>query len=175
MVRLVNDLLILSRADSKALGIRLAPTDSDRLFQEVVSRLTPLAKEKHVQIQIESDPDCPYALADSDRLEQVLLNVLDNAIKYSHGNGVVTAWVRGTGKSEVEIGIQDEGTGIPEEHLARIGERFYRADAARSRSQGGSGLGLAIAQTLIRSQGGRMRLESHEGQGTTVVIHLPAA
>jgi two-component system sensor histidine kinase VicK len=112
-------------------------------------------------------------VVDADRVAQVLVNVLDNAIKYSRPGG--TVWVRlvRDGPGMARLAVVDEGIGIPAADLARIGERFYRADRARSRAEGGSGLGLAIARALVEAHGGRLWLESEEGQGTTVRLTLP--
>jgi len=105
----------------------------------------------------------------------VFLNLLDNAIKFSRPGGTVSVDVQGGPGSMVQVQIQDEGIGIPAEALPNIGERFYRADRARSRAQGGSGLGLAIARALIEAQGGCLWVESEEGQGTMVGFQIPAA
>jgi signal transduction histidine kinase len=103
----------------------------------------------------------------------VLVNLLDNALKYSRPGGTVTIWTSPGPDRTVQVRIQDEGIGIPPEHLERIGQRFYRADKARSRSEGGSGLGLAIARALVEAHGGRLWLESREGRGTLATFTLP--
>jgi signal transduction histidine kinase len=175
LIRLVNDLLILTRADSDALSLGLEPTDAVQLAESVVHRLAHQAEARGVALEVVAPPDCPLVLADDDRLEQVLLNLLDNAIKYSEAGGTVTVAMQDAGDGRLEVHVRDEGIGIAAEHLPRVGERFYRADRARSRADGGSGLGLAIAQALIRAQGGRVRVESQEGQGTVVSFNLPAA
>jgi signal transduction histidine kinase len=123
---------------------------------------------------VETRPDSLLAWADSDRIEQVLVNLVDNAIKYSRPRGTVTVRVDGGHGHPVRVQVQDEGVGIPAEELARIGQRFYRADKARSRIEGGSGLGLAIVQALVQAHGGQLWLESQEGQGTLVTFTLPS-
>jgi two-component system sensor histidine kinase VicK len=173
LIRLVNDLLILSRADSEALNLQREPVDLGRLATETAERLAAQAEAHEVVLRVEVGAGTPPALADGDRIEQVLVNVLDNAIKYSRPGGVVTVEV-GEGPTQmVQVRVRDEGMGIPKEELSRVGERFYRADKARSRSEGGSGLGLAIAQALVDAHGGRLWLESEEGEGTVVTFVLP--
>jgi signal transduction histidine kinase len=176
LIRLVNDLLLLSRADSEGLNLRRASIDLADLVQTAVDRLAPQAATKDVVLQIQADPGAPKAWADPDRAEQVLINLLDNAVKYSRPGGAVTIKV-GAGKDGARsalVQVQDEGIGIPAQDLPRVGQRFYRADKARSRAEGGSGLGVAIARALIRAHGGRLWLESQEGVGTTASFTLPA-
>jgi signal transduction histidine kinase len=108
---------------------------------------------------------------DADRIAQVLVNLLDNALKYS--SEAVTVRALRDPEGFVRVQVQDQGIGIPEDELTHVGRRFYRADKARSRAQGGSGLGLAIAIALIEAQGGRLWLESKSGEGTTATFTLP--
>ncbi|MGC9334138.1 MAG: HAMP domain-containing sensor histidine kinase, partial [Anaerolineae bacterium] len=175
LIRLVNDLMVLSRADAEALNLRREPVDLPDLARGTVSRLAQQAGAKGLDLVVESPPHLPPVLADADRIEQVLVNLLDNAIKYSPTGR--TVWVRLVADPEgkVHVQIQDEGIGIPAAELNRIGERFYRTDRARSRAEGGSGLGLAIARALVEAHGGRLWLESGEGRGTVVTFALPAA
>lgn len=174
LIRLVNDLLVLSRADSEALNLQCQPVDLGELAGAVVARLEGRASAQDLDLRVECDPDVPMVTADPDRIEQVLVNLLDNAIKYSRPAGVVRVGVARDGTYGVLVQIRDEGIGIPAAELPRIGERFYRTDKARSRAEGGSGLGLAIAQVLVEAHGGQLWLESQEGQGTTVTLTLPA-
>jgi len=176
LIRLVNDLLLLSRADSEALSLQRSPVDVTELVQSATSRLAPSARAQGLTLRVETHCDAPLAQADPDRIEQVLLNLLDNAIKYSRPGGTVTIKVQQDGPQQpLRLQVRDEGIGIPAEDLPRIGERFYRADKARSRAAGGSGLGLAIAQALVTAHGGELRVESQEDQGTVVTFTLPAA
>jgi signal transduction histidine kinase len=175
LIRLVNDLLVLSRADSEALNLYREPVDLARLVAGTRRKLAPRAEERGLELVMETDPDLPLALADPDRIEQVLVNLLDNALKYSLPGGRVTVHVAGRGQGALQVQVRDEGIGIPAADLPRIGERFYRADRARSRAEGGSGLGLAIARALVEAHGGRLWLESEEGRGTVVTFSLPAA
>jgi signal transduction histidine kinase len=173
LIRLVNDLLILSRADSEALNLQREAVDLGRLATDTVTRLTARAEAHEVILSQEVGAGIPPALADRDRIEQVLVNVLDNAIKYSRPGGVVTVEVGEGPNQMVQVRVRDEGMGIPKEELPRIGERFYRTDKARSRTEGGSGLGLAIAKALVDAHGGWLWVESEEGEGTVVRFALP--
>jgi signal transduction histidine kinase len=175
LIRLVSDLLTLSRADSEALNLQCEPVDLAQLARATAERLVPQAEAQGVGLRVQASPNAPLALADQDRIQQVLVNLLDNAVKYSRPGGIVTISVDGAEEQQIRVQVQDKGIGIPAEDLARIGERFYRADKARSRTEGGSGLGLAIAQALIQAHGGQLSLESQEGQGTIVTFTLPIA
>ncbi|MCP5087033.1 MAG: cell wall metabolism sensor histidine kinase WalK [Rhodobacteraceae bacterium] len=174
LTRLVNDLLILSRADSEALNLRRESCDLPQLVHACLERLTPLANTKHITLASESASAVPPAWADSDRIEQVLVNLLDNAIKFSKPGDTVTVKITAGPDQSVLVQVCDDGLGIPAEDLPRIGQRFYRVDKARTRTEGGSGLGLAIAQALVSAHGGQLWLESQDGQGTVVSFTLPA-
>jgi signal transduction histidine kinase len=172
LIRLVNDLLLLSRADSEALNLRREPLNLAALTQATVERLE--SQAQGVVLKVSAGPNTPLAWADPDRVEQVLLNLLDNAIKYSRPGGAVTVRVESGLEGAALVQVRDEGIGIPAEDLDRIGQRFYRADKARSRAQGGSGLGLAIAQALVQAHGGKLWVQSQENVGTTVSFTLPS-
>ena len=171
LIRLVNDLLVLSRADSAALNLSRKPINVGQLVQTVADRLTEQAQALDLILNVSIDPNVPLVSADADRIEQVLLNLLDNAIKYSRPGGTITLRVSTTEDDEALVEVHDEGVGIPAAELPRVGERFYRADKARAR--GGHGLGLAIALSLIHAHGGELWLESEEGVGTTASFTLP--
>jgi signal transduction histidine kinase len=176
LIRLVNDLLLLSRADSEALNLRPDNVDLNLLLRQTVDRLRPAAEKRGIELEVSLEQNCSVAWADRDRIEQVLLNLLDNGIKYSRPGGHVLASVRiDLARSCLLVEIADQGEGIPAEELPYIGRRFYRADRARSRSRGGSGLGLAIARALVEAHGGTLELESQESRGTRVRFTLPTA
>jgi signal transduction histidine kinase len=175
LIRLVNDLLVLSRADSEALNLRCRATNLAQLAQACLDRLTPQAEARNIDLRLTVAPATPPAWADPDRIEQVLVNLLDNAIKFSGSGGAVTVKLGPGQENTVLLQVCDEGIGIPAEALPRLGQRFYRVDRARARSAGGSGLGLAIAQALIAAHGGHLWLDSHEGHGTVVSFTLPPA
>ncbi len=176
LIRLVNDLLVLARADAGTLNLHLQPLDLGALARDRCEHLAPLADRRQVKLSVKvSTESTPMIiLGDADRLAQVLDNLLDNAIRYSPENGLVTVEVlrRGT---VYECAVHDCGSGIPQKHLAMIFERFYRADASRNRQTGGAGLGLAIAQALVTAQGGRIWVESVESEGATFRFTLPAS
>jgi signal transduction histidine kinase len=175
LIRLVNDLLILSRADSKALNLQTVPLDLEQLVRATISKMAPQAESRGLRLQLEADENASLAVADPDRIEQVLVNLLDNAVKYSPPSGTVLVRVNCGSPGSIQVQVEDQGIGIPADDLKRVGERFYRADRARSRAEGGSGLGLAIAQALVEAHDGRLWLESREGQGTVVTFSLPAS
>jgi signal transduction histidine kinase len=171
LIRLVNDLLVLSRADSAALTLSRKPTDIGQLMQALADRMVEQAQTHDLRIEVAIDSDVPLVSVDADRIEQVLRNLIDNAIKYARPGGSIKLRVSTTEDDKVLVEVQDDGIGIPADQLPRVGERFYRADKARS--SGGHGLGLAIAQSLIRAHGGELWLESEEGIGTTASFTLP--
>jgi two-component system sensor histidine kinase BaeS len=128
-----------------------------------------------VRLRVAAESPAP-TLVDPDRIAQVLDNLLDNAIRHSRPGEQVTVAVAAAGAGgEVTCSVADTGPGIPARHLPFIFDRFYRADAARSRSRGGSGLGLSIARALVLAHGGQIAAQSVEGQGTTLTFRLPAA
>jgi two-component system sensor histidine kinase VicK len=173
LIRLVNDLLILSRADSEALDLAREAVDVAVLAEGLALRFAPQTNEKGLRIQVQASDGCPPVWGDRDRIDQVLINLVDNAVKYSPIGGTIAIRVSCLAEDKVRIEVQDHGPGIPPEELAQIGERFYRTDRARSREEGGSGLGLAIARALVRAHGGELWVESEVGEGTTVSCVLP--
>lgn len=175
LIRLVNDLLLLSRADSEALNLRRETLDLGQLVQSTVNSLLPHLETRGLAVKLVAPSTCPPVWADPDRIKQVLVNLLDNAIKYSHAGSTITIQVDCADNRLVQVQVKDQGIGIPATELTRLGQRFYRLDKARTRSEGGSGLGLAIAQALIKAHAGQLWLESQEELGTTVTFTLPAA
>jgi signal transduction histidine kinase len=143
--------------------------------QSCLERLIPLADTRNVSLTADSDLAVPQLLIDSDRIAQVLVILLDNAIKFSRPGGTVMVKITTRPDKLILVQVCDSGSGIPAADLPRIGQRFYRVDKARTRSEGGSGLGLAIAQALVSAHGGHLWLESTEGQGTTASFTLPVA
>jgi two-component system phosphate regulon sensor histidine kinase PhoR len=172
MQQLVDDLLDLSRIESRAWSPRPEPLALAPLVQEVWTTLKPRADAAGVTFTAEIPGDASTLFADPQGARQVLLNVLDNSVRYTPGGGSVR--VRASPAPDgVELEIRDTGIGIPGEHLSRIFERFYRVDAARSRELGGTGLGLAIVKHLVEAHGGRVEAQSRLGAGTTIRILFP--
>ena len=172
MQQLVDDLLDLSRIESGAWTPRPERLALGPLIHEVWATLTPRADAHGLAFQSELSPDATEVTADAAGTRQILLNVLDNCVRYTPPGGRVT--VRSSRSHEgVTVEIGDTGVGIPGEHLPRIFERFYRVDAARSRELGGTGLGLAIVKHLIEAHGGRVGAESALGAGTTIRVLFP--
>ncbi len=172
LIRLVNDLLILTRADAGALALDLRPFDLADLARERCAHLAPWAARSRVRLAL-TGADSASVRGDVDRSSQVLDNLLDNAIRYSTPDSTVTVDIRAA-DGEFECAVRDCGPGIAAEHLPFIFDRFYRTDASRNRQTGGAGLGLAIARALVLAQGGKIRAESQEGRGTTIRFSLPA-
>jgi two-component system OmpR family sensor kinase len=176
MNRLTQDLLTLTRLDAGRAEMSLENVDPQALLETAREQAEHLAQGQEISVMIE--PETPLLRADLDRLRQVLLNVLDNAIQHTLASGSIHLSARPSAAGAmVEIEVRDTGYGIPAEALPHIFERFYRADPARARASqrsGGTGLGLAIAKGLIEAQGGTISITSEVGIGTTVTIRLPA-
>lgn len=169
MTRLVGDLLLLARADSGGLPLERKVVELDNILFDVYRQVT--VPEPPVIVELTA-VDQITVLGDDDRLKQLLLNLVDNAIKYTPPGGRVTISLsKKAGWAHVEVA--DTGIGIPPENLPHIFERFYRVDKARTRSQGGSGLGLSIAKWIAQAHGGAIRVTSEMGVGTTFTLTLP--
>jgi signal transduction histidine kinase len=172
LIRLVNDLLVLTRADAGALNLKFENVHLGALVCARCEHLAALAEPR--QVKFNFDVREPVVVwGDPDRLTQVLDNLLDNAIRHTPPGSTVAVVIQRVGQ-EIRCAISDEGPGIPEEQLPFIFERFYRVDSARDRHSGGSGLGLAIVHSLVLAHGGRVTVESTLGQGTTLTFWLPA-
>ncbi|MFH2102640.1 MAG: ATP-binding protein [Chloroflexota bacterium] len=173
LIRLVNDLLVLTRADAGALRLKAGPFDLAGLARTRCESLSTLAKGRGASLRVEAR-DRVEVQGDADRLAQVLDNLLDNAIRYTAAGSTVRVTIRGQA-DEVECSVSDAGPGIPAGSLPFIFERFYRVDASRNRQSGGTGLGLAIVRALVLAHGGRVAARSVEGRGTTITFWLPTA
>lgn len=170
MTRLVDDLLLLARADTGGLPIQRVPVELDTVFLDVYRQLGSIERPVEVNLR---EVDQVIVLGDADRLKQLILNLVDNAIKYTPDGGSVTLSLS-KANSTANIEVSDTGVGIPAEDLPRIFDRFYRVDKARSRNLGGSGLGLSIAKWIVRAHGGEIRVESELGVGSRFWVSLPA-
>ncbi|MCL6547857.1 MAG: cell wall metabolism sensor histidine kinase WalK [Alicyclobacillus sp.] len=174
MKRLVNDLLDLAQLESGQFQLSLRELDIVGLARRVGRKFQTLAAERDVALVTEL-PDQPIVVwGDADRLEQVLTNLLDNALRHTSSGGRVSAEV-GVRRSHATIRVSDTGSGIPEEDLPYIWERFYKADKARTRGTSGTGLGLAISRQIVLEHGGDIIVESAVGQGTTFTVVIPLA
>ena len=171
---LIDDLLLLARLDSGRVELNLQPVVLRDAAQESLDDAALIARGRGVTLE-NAVPAGLRAQADPERLRQVLANLIDNAIKYGRADGHVVLHGRALEGARVELAVQDDGPGIPPEATARIFERFYRVDKARSREQGGTGLGLAIVKNVIQAHGGDVRVESTAGAGTEFFLTLPAA
>jgi two-component system phosphate regulon sensor histidine kinase PhoR len=174
--RLTDDLLTLSDLELGRTPLHLAAVDLEPTVEDVIQILAERAARTDVRLTSDVDPATPPVLADGDRLRQVLINLTDNAIKFTPAGGRVTVRAApGPQPGVVEIAIEDSGIGIPAQDLPRLTERFFRVDKARSRALGGTGLGLAIVKHLIQAHAGTLDISSAVGHGTTVRVGLPAA
>ncbi|MCJ7625473.1 MAG: ATP-binding protein [Anaerolineaceae bacterium] len=172
LIRLVNNLLVLTRADAGALNLTIESIDLVELTRARCERLSPLAAPRRVVLHVKAQGQA-FIRGDADRLSQVLDNILDNAIRHAPEDSIVTVTVRRE-ESEILCAVIDRGSGIPAQHLSLIFERFYRVDTSRARHTGGSGLGLAIVHSLVSAHGGHITIDSVEGLGTTITFWLPA-
>ena len=173
--RLLSDLTDLSNIELGRVSLRREPTQLDDVVDSVLAIIAPKAESGKVTVASAIDADAGRVRADRDRLAQILINLVDNAVKYTPAGGRVTVTARPTTAGMVEIAVQDTGVGIPPADLPRITERFYRVDKARSRELGGTGLGLAIVKHLVHAHAGELRIESEPDRGTTVRFTLPRA
>jgi two-component system phosphate regulon sensor histidine kinase PhoR len=171
---LVNDLLTLSQLESGTPNLQLGTVRLTELYAGIARDWGRRFSDKQVSIDIDVAPDLPNLRADESRLQEILYNLLDNALKYTQRGGHIRL-AAARRDHTVTISVEDNGPGIPEEDLPRIFERFYRADKARSREMGGTGLGLSIVKHIAQMHGGRVEAESKLGQGTVVRVVLPVA
>ncbi|QSO53096.1 HAMP domain-containing protein [Alicyclobacillus curvatus] len=168
---LVNDLFVLAQADAGMLTVEKQSTQLENIVQQVVERMHKKAEDKQIQIHLEI-PTLPTVYVDPLRMEQVLINLIDNAIRYTPAGGQIMVYGQ-TVSQGVEISISDTGIGIPKEDLPRIWDRLYRVEKSRSRARGGTGLGLAIVKQIVELHGGHVTAESVEGKGTTMRFWIP--
>jgi two-component system sensor histidine kinase BaeS len=172
--RLVEDLRILSRAEAGDLPLSIGPTQPGELTEKVVAKYAAASAQKAISTHLDVQRPLPPALADPDRLTQVLDNLLDNALRHTPEAGQVYVSVQPKG-DVIHFEVHDTGPGIDATDLPRVFERFYRSDAARSRDRGGSGLGLAIARSIVEAHGGQIGVVSPEGEGATFWFEIPQA
>lgn len=173
MTRLVKDLLDLADLDARETSWARRPLALADIIIEAVNLMRPQAEKKRIRITTVCREDLPLVMVDSDRIQQVALNILANALEFTEPGGDITVSVDAEG-NRVHARFRDSGIGIPSEDLPRIFERFYRVDKARSREHGGTGLGLSIARGIVQAHGGGISIKSEVGRGTEVDFWLPA-
>jgi signal transduction histidine kinase len=173
MTTLANNMLTLARLDSRPSHQEHEVVNLTEIVRAAMRRIQALADQKNIALQENADESI-VVIGDPTLLEQAILALLDNAIKYNRQGGSVTLRTM-VKENQVLLEVQDTGVGIAVEHLPHLGERFYRVDKARSREVGGTGLGLSIAQRIVAAHGGRLSLSSTLGQGTVVSLTLPLA
>ena len=174
LTRLINDILSISKLESGDTEVATERIRLDKKAHDVCEMLSIHAADKQVTINSRLNDDPVYIMGNPDRVEQLLINLTENAIKYNVPGGSVTVQVFAN-ENEANVTISDTGIGIAEEHLPRLFERFYRVDKGRSRQMGGTGLGLAIVKHIVRSMNGEIEVHSKLGEGTEFLITLPLA
>ncbi|HIT00169.1 MAG TPA: PAS domain S-box protein [Candidatus Faecaligallichristensenella faecipullorum] len=172
LTRLINDILSISKLESGDDQVTNERIRLDKMASDVVDMLSIHAKEKEITLHTSIDPDPVVIWGNPDRVEQMLINLVDNGIKYNKPGGSVTVKVFNNEKN-VNLLVSDTGIGIAEEHIPRLFERFYRVDKGRSRSMGGTGLGLAIVKHIVMSMNGLIEVHSKLGEGTEFLVTLP--
>lgn len=171
MTRLVKDLLQLSRLDNQQVSWNMGEVPIKDLVRDIVDRMRLQAEHKHQRLESYVIGVIPNIMGDKDRLEQVFVNLISNALKYTPENGEITVYI-GRIYNDVYVKVADNGIGIPADSLPRVFERFYRVDKARSRDMGGTGLGLSIAKEIIQAHGGTISISSEEKKGTEITVRL---
>jgi two-component system phosphate regulon sensor histidine kinase PhoR len=174
LIQMVNELLDLSRIESGTAQLLLDDVDLVRLARATAERLRLFAERQGLRIELDLPDRVSPVRGDEDRLGQVLVNLLHNAVKFSPDGGEVVVGVREE-EEQIRVWVRDPGIGVPRADLARIFERFYKVDRARARGRGGTGLGLSISRHVVESHGGRIWAESDEGSGSTFVFTVPLA
>jgi signal transduction histidine kinase len=171
--RIVESLMAISRLDAGEARMERDILDLAELAGSTTEHMRLLAEDKNIALRCESD-EAVSVEGDRARLKQVIVNLVDNAIKYTPAGGLVGVKVRAS-NSHATLEVKDSGVGIPAEALPHIFERLYRVDKARSRQMGGAGLGLSITKAIVTAHGGQVRVESVEGKGSRFIVELPVA
>ncbi|MFD1775467.1 cell wall metabolism sensor histidine kinase WalK [Paenibacillus rhizophilus] len=173
MIRLVTDLLHLSRLDSREAQLRYQETDISEMLEDVADRFSFQIRQKRISISTVIRRGVSTAWLDRDQIDQVLGNLVSNALKYTPEGGSIGLEAGCNSEGMLEISVRDTGIGIPKKDIERIFERFYRVDKARSRNMGGTGLGLSIAREIVKAHGGAISLQSELNKGSKVTFTLP--
>jgi two-component system phosphate regulon sensor histidine kinase PhoR len=175
---IIEDLLQLSQIESGQVAFKQEPVRMDGLVERTVAMIKPLADKKRHEVSVSLPSGLPPVLGDEERLVQVLVNLLDNAVKYTPEGGRIAVTGRAIGKGHagrVELCVADTGVGIPEADRPRVFERFYRVDKARSRELGGTGLGLSIVKHIVEAHHGEIWVEANRPGGSRFLFRLPIA
>ncbi len=172
MTRIVSDLLVLSRLDNKRTQWSIDKFDTDKMLSHIIEVMRVDAEAHSHTLTYDAKGELPHVTADKERIEQVLINILSNAIKYTPDGGSVTLSARAL-DSQIQIDVRDTGIGIPEEDLPHLFERFYRVEKSRTSETGGTGLGLAIAKEIVEAHGGSISVASELGKGSVITVVLP--
>ncbi|OQY17110.1 MAG: hypothetical protein B6I35_14990 [Anaerolineaceae bacterium 4572_32.2] len=177
MARMVSQLLDLAKIEAGQIVMAREAVDVKAVLQECMKKIAPLAEQEEISLKIELDqlPDDTKVTGDGDRLAQVFIILLDNALKHTPSQGQVSVSARQVDDLRLEVSVSDTGPGIPAQDLPRIFERFYQVDKSRARKKGGAGLGLSIAQEIVVAHGGEIIAESIVGIGSKFTIQLPLA
>lgn len=173
MARIVTDLLTLSKLDYGRMELRMTRFSLSDLLKKVANAMRLTVQDSGHEMTVEAPDDLPQIVGDRERIEQVVVNILSNAVKYTPSGGHIRLAACALAGNRVRITVEDDGVGIPAADVPRLFERFYRVDKARSRAAGGTGLGLAIAKEIVEQHEGKIALASEYGKGTTVTITLP--
>jgi len=171
LINIINDLLSISELEARSIELQFGEVDLRNLVENLIKTFDPRVKAKGLYLKLDAARDLPVIEADSFRLEQMFINLIDNAVKYSE-NGGIDIILRPVTRG-VSIVVKDTGIGIPQDHLARIFERFYVVDKSRSRKMGGTGLGLSIVKHVVMMHKGAIEVESAIGVGSTFTVTLP--
>ncbi|EOC99796.1 Sensory transduction histidine kinase [Caldisalinibacter kiritimatiensis] len=169
--KIIDDLLVLVDLDKEKLSLNYQTTYINFLLEKIISRLLPLAEKKHIDLKVDFKEKLQIKV-DKDKIQQAIINIVHNAIKYTPEGGVVEVSLYSEGEYIV-VKVKDNGVGIPKESLPHIFDRFYRVDKARARSTGGTGLGLSIAYQIITLHQGTIEVESEVNKGSTFYIKIP--
>jgi signal transduction histidine kinase len=170
--RLVEDLRLLALAEANQLRFELKPVRLNELAETILSLFYAQAGERNVQLNLEAEADLPEVMVDPQRFQQVIGNLIDNALRYTPEGSTVNLSIHRQ-EDIVELSVADGGPGIPEDEIAHVFDRFWRGEKSRARSTGGAGLGLSIARQLVEAQGGKITARNHSPRGFEVQITLP--
>jgi signal transduction histidine kinase len=171
ILKLVDSMLEVARMESEGLVLDLQPISLLPLITDAINRLHPQVEQYNIALDLDAPAELPFIQGDRNRLERVLSNLLDNALKYTPEGGLITVAIRPV-NGQVEVRVTDTGPGIPSEHQERIFDRFARVPGSEGRHEG-LGLGLAFCRSVIEAHGGRIWVESEAGQGSTFAFTIP--